>query len=397
MIYSNEQTGYIREGGRILYKFVMPEVIFGKGSIDQAGDGCARLGAQRVLVVSDDGVQAAGWTERVMESCLSAGLSVSLFTGVSINPTSEEVEACAGQYIHDSCDAVVGVGGGSVLDVAKAAAILATNGGHIRDYEGIDHIHRPLPPLVMVTTTAGSGSDVSQFAIILDPERKKKMTIVSKSLVPDISIVDPAVLSTKSARLTASTGLDVLTHAIESYVSIASTPLTDVHAKSSIQLCAKYLRESVASADNQYAKEQMAIASLHAGLAFSNAILGAVHAIAHSIGGHYPFLHGDINAVMLPHVMKFNASAAPGRFKDIAHLLGENTDGLSSSEASDLAIAHVERLAVDIGAPLTLTGMGFKEESIPIISEISLEDACMITNPRMITADEVAALLYQAL
>ncbi|WP_153730580.1 iron-containing alcohol dehydrogenase [Sporosarcina obsidiansis] len=375
----------------------MPEVIFGKGSIYQAGEGCARLGAQRVLIVSDEGVISAGWTDIVKKSCLDAGLSVSLFSGLSMNPTCEEVVACTEQYIQDECDAVLGVGGGSALDVAKAAALLSTNGGHIRDYEGVDHITKPLPPLVMVTTTAGSGSDVSQFSIILDQERKKKMTIVSKSLVPDISIVDPTVLSTKSARLTASTGLDVLTHAIESYVSIASNPLTDVHAKNAIQLCANYLRPSVASPDHHHAKEQMAIASLHAGLAFSNAILGAVHAIAHSIGGHYPFLHGDINAVMLPHVMKFNAIAAPEKFQVIANLLGENTSGLSYQEASDRAISHVERLAIDIGAPLTLTGMGFKESSIPIISKISLEDACMITNPREISEDEVSRLLYQAL
>lgn len=387
----------LRKGGVRLFKFVMPEVIFGKGSILQAGDGCARLGAQRVLIVTDEGVLNAGWTEIAMKSCIDAGLSVSLFSQVSMNPTAEEVNACTEQYIQEECDAVLGVGGGSVLDVAKAAAVLSSNGGHIRDYEGVDHIAKPLPPLIMVTTTAGSGSDVSQFSIILDQQRKKKMTIVSKSLVPDISIIDPNVLSTKSAKLTAATGLDVLTHAIESYVSIASTPLTDVHARNSIHLCANYLRASVESASNETAKEQMAIASLHAGLAFSNAILGAVHAIAHSIGGHYPFLHGDINAVMLPHVMKFNAPSCPEKFRNIAQLLGVNTAGLSNEQSAGQAIAVIEQLAVDIGAPLTLTGMGFSEQSIPIISEISLEDACMITNPRQITADEVASLLRQAL
>lgn len=375
----------------------MPEVIFGRGAIDQAGDGCARLGARNVLIVTDQGVQRSGWTELVEKSCQDAGLSYITFSDVSINPTCEEADDCVAYYVQHECDAIIGVGGGSAIDVAKAAAILATNGGHIRDYEGVDQITKPLPPLVMVSTTAGSGSDVSQFSIILDEERKKKMTIVSKSLVPDIAIVDPTVLSTKSAKLTASTGLDVLTHAIESFVSIASTPLTDVHAKSAIQLSAQYLRPSVASQHNEFAKDQMAMASLHAGLAFSNAILGAVHAIAHSIGGHYPFLHGDINAVMLPHVMEFNAIAAPEKFHTIASLLGEHTAQLSPMVASEKAIDNVRQLAIDIGAPRTLSGMGFQEASIPTISQIALEDACMITNPRDITADDVSRLLYKAL
>lgn len=196
---------------------------------------------------------------------------------------------CAKVYRDNECDAFIGVGGGSAIDIAKAAAILVTNGGQVRDYEGVDRITKPLPPLVMVSTTAGSGSEVSQFSVIVDSERHIKMTIVSKSLVPDIAIIDPDVLATKSARLTASTGLDVLTHAIESFVSIAATPLTDVHAKNAIMLSSQFLRPSVASRYNMEAKEKMAMASLHAGLAFSNAILGAAHAMAHTIGGRYLF------------------------------------------------------------------------------------------------------------
>nr|WP_040037692.1 iron-containing alcohol dehydrogenase [Bacillus thermotolerans] len=380
-----------------MYKFVMPEVIFGSGSIRQAGESCARLGAKRILIVTDEGVMNAGWAELVEQSCRASGLSSILFSGVSVNPKEDEAEACARAYIENECDALIGVGGGSVIDIAKSAALLATNGGHVRDYEGVDRITYPLPPLVMLPTTAGSGSEVSQFSVIVDVNRKKKMTIVSKSLVPDIALVDPDVLSTKSPHLTASTGLDVLAHAIESFVSVAATPLTDVHAKNALTLSARYLRPSVASRYNKEAKEQMAMASLHAGLAFSNAILGAVHAMSHTIGGRYPLLHGDINAVLLPHVMEFNLIAAPQKFKEIAFLMGEDVRALSDTEAGEKAIQFVRKLASDIGAPLTLSEMGFKEESIPIVSETSLSDACMITNPRDITAEEVAALLRQAL
>lgn len=380
-----------------MYKFVMPEVIFGSGSIRQTGESCIRLGAKRALIVTDQGVIQTGWSELVEKSCQEAGLSSVVFSHVSVNPKDKEVEACALAYLENECDALIGVGGGSAIDTAKAAAILATNGGHIRDYEGVDQISSPLPPLVMVSTTAGSGSEVSQFSVIVDTDRQKKMTIVSKSLVPDIAIVDPDVLTTKSAHLTASTGLDVITHAIESFVSIASTPLTDVHAKNALALSSRYLRPSVASKYNKKAKERMAMASLHAGLAFSNAILGAVHAMAHAIGGRYPFLHGDINAVLLPHVMEFNLLASPDKFKEVAALMGEDVQSLPSSAAGEKAINFVRKLSIDIGAPLTLTEMGFDESSIPEISETALSDACMITNPRDITAEEVAALLRKAL
>lgn len=380
-----------------MFKFVMPEVIFGSGSIKQVGESCVRLGARNVLIVTDQGVIDAGWLKSVEESCKEAGLAFVLFSNISVNPKETEAEMCAKVYRDNECDAFIGVGGGSAIDIAKAAAILVTNGGQVRDYEGVDRITKPLPPLVMVSTTAGSGSEVSQFSVIVDSERHIKMTIVSKSLVPDIAIIDPDVLATKSARLTASTGLDVLTHAIESFVSIAATPLTDVHAKNAIMLSSQFLRPSVASRFNMEAKEKMAMASLHAGLAFSNAILGAAHAMAHTIGGRYLFLHGDINAVLLPHVMEFNALAAPEKFRTIAELMGENVSSLCVSEACEKAVSHVRKLAVDIGAPLTLSEMGFEESAIPVISEIALLDACMITNPRDISADEVAFLLRQAL
>ncbi|WP_374720826.1 iron-containing alcohol dehydrogenase [Peribacillus tepidiphilus] len=375
----------------------MPEVIFGSGSLKQVGESAVRLGARNVLIVTDPGVMEAGWLDQVVESCRDAGLSYACFHDVTPNPKDFEAEQGAIFYKEHECDAMIGVGGGSVIDIYKAVAILVTNGGKISDYEGVDRIEVPLPPLVMAGTTAGSGSEVSQFSVIVDTELKKKMTIVSKSLVPDIAIVDPETLSTKSVRLTASTGLDVLTHAIESFVSVAATPMTDVFAKNAIRLVAENLRSSVASKLNTEAKENMAMASLQAGLAFSNAILGAVHAMSHSIGGRYPMLHGDVNAVLLPHVMEFNLLANPKRFREIAELLGENINGLSLAEAGKKAIDHVKSLSLDIGAPQRLSEMGFEEHMIEAISEIALQDACMITNPRDITVLDVKNLLRKAL
>ncbi|MBB5324015.1 1,3-propanediol dehydrogenase [Anoxybacillus tepidamans] len=379
-----------------IHKFMMPEIIFGNGSIHQVGESCLRLGATNVLIVSDPGVMEAGWLDVVMKSCKQAGLKYTTFYDVTINPKDREVEKGCEVYIENECDAIIGIGGGSAIDVAKAIAILVTNGGQIHDYEGVDKIRRPLPPQVMVPTTAGSGSEVSQFSVIVDTKEQKKMTIISRSLIPDIAIIDPETLSTKSAHLTASTGLDVLTHGIEAYVSLAATPLTDVQAKNAISLVAEYLRPSVASKINQEAKTNMAMASLQAGLAFSNAILGAVHAMSHAVGGKYYLLHGDVNSILLPHVMEYNLLANPKKFADIALFLGVDTRGMPYMEAGKKAIEYVKQLTIEIGAPQRLSDIGVEKEEIRKMSLVALHDACMITNPRDITVEDIEEIFRKA-
>jgi 1,3-propanediol dehydrogenase len=378
-------------------KFVTPEIIFGKNAIKQTGDACLRLGAKKVLIVSDYGVTAAGWLEKIMSICTEAGLAFATFIDVTTNPKDSEVVNGCRAFIENECDAIIGIGGGSALDVAKAIAILAANGRSIKDYEGVDKIEKPLPPMVMIMTTAGSGSEVSQFSVIVDSAHQKKMTIISKTLVPDIAIVDPYTLITKDSELTAATGMDVLTHAIEAYVSIAATPLTDVQAKNALSLVSTYLRPSVASKTNEEAKEAMAMASLQAGLAFSNAILGAAHAISHAIGGRFPLPHGEINAILLPYVMDFNFIAAPRRFTEIAEFMGIDTRAMTDREAGNAAVQFIKELSIDIGTPQRLRDVGIKEEMIDLTSEIALADACMITNPRDMSLEQVKSLLKNAL
>ncbi|XJZ28769.1 iron-containing alcohol dehydrogenase [Bacillota bacterium Lsc_1132] len=378
-------------------KFVTPEIIFGKNAIRQTGDACLRLGAKKVLIVSDFGVSKAGWLETVIDICKESRLPYATFIDVTSNPKDMEVVNGCRTFFDNECDAIIGIGGGSALDVAKAIAILATNGGNISDYEGIDKIEKPLPPMIMIMTTAGSGSEVSQFSIIVDSNRQKKMTIVSRSLVPDIAIIDPYTLVTKDSSLTAATGMDVLTHAIEAYVSIAATPLTDVQAKNALSLASTYLRPSVASRTNEEAKKAMAMASLQAGLAFSNAILGAAHAISHAVGGRFPLPHGEINAILLPYIMDFNFIASPKRFTDIAELMGIDTRGLTQREAGNAAIKFVKELSNDIGIPKRLREVEITEEIIDVISQTALEDACMITNPRDMDLKQVKSLLKKVL
>ncbi|MFD2368722.1 iron-containing alcohol dehydrogenase [Brevibacillus sp. GCM10020057] len=378
-------------------KFMTPEIIFGNQSIAQIGESLRRLGATRVFFVSDPGVVAAGWVERIMPILDQQRLDYHLWTDVTANPKDYEIHAGVAEYRARECNAILGVGGGSAIDAAKAIALLGTNDGSIVQYEGVDKIRRPLPPMVMVPTTAGSGSEVSQFSIIVDSARKVKMAIISKSLIPDIAIIDPQTLMTKDKQLTANTGMDVLTHAIESYISLAATPLTEVHSLQAMRLIARHLRPSAASQYNAEAKQAMAMASLQAGIAFSNAILGAVHAMSHQLGGYLDAPHGEVNAILLPHVLEYNYIAAPEKYRQIAECLGENTAGLSARESSRLALKAVKELARDLDCPESLSAIGLVPEQIELLSEHAIRDVCMTTNPRDMSVHDVATLFRQAL
>ncbi|ACV63716.1 iron-containing alcohol dehydrogenase [Desulfofarcimen acetoxidans DSM 771] len=378
-------------------KFVAPEIIFGLGALSQVGDSVLRLGARKVFVVTDEGVSSAGWVDTALDSLKEVGIEYECYSDSTSNPKDVEVASGVEAYRLAGCDAVLAVGGGSPIDVAKAVAAVASNGGRINDYEGVNRIIHPLPPMVVVPTTAGSGSEVSQFAMIVDTNRKVKMTIISKSLVPDIALIDPVVLQTKDAELTAVTGMDALSHAIEAYTSLAATPLTDVHAIEALQTIANNLRSSVASRTNLKAKSAMAMASLQAGLAFSNAILGATHAMTHQVDGLLDLHHGKTNAVLLPYVMEFNMIASTDKFVRIAEAFGECVRGMSSWAAAERAVHAVRRLTRDIGIPKNLTALGLNGSYIPQLVKSALNDACLITNPRDVEEEDLTEIFRKAL
>jgi 1,3-propanediol dehydrogenase len=373
-------------------KFVAPEIIFGRGSLSQIGESVIRIGASKVFLVSDAGVIKAGWVDLAVRYLKAAGIEVEIFSALTTNPKDCEVMEGTLRYRESGCDGIVAVGGGSPTDVAKAIAILATNGGVLQDYEGINKIRRPLPPMVIAPSTAGAGSEVSQFTIIVDTARKLKMSIISKSLVPDIAIVDPELVQTMDTKLAAATGLDAFTHGIESYVSLAATPLTDIHALKAIQLASQNLRQAVADRHDMEANTNMSMASLTAGLAFSNAILGATHAMTHQVDGLIDQHHGETNAAILPHVMEFNMSACPERFRDVAEAMGEDVAGLSIMAAAERSVAAVRQLIFDIGLEKGLKDLGLDEEFIPQLSENALKDACLVTNPRAASREDIAAI-----
>lgn len=380
-----------------LRKFVAPEFIFGLDARYMAGQYARNFGIKRVLLVTDPGLIEAGWAGDVIESLESADIRYTLFTDVSPNPRAHQVMNGSEIYLREGCSAIVAIGGGSPMDCAKGIGIVSANYRDIIEFEGADQISVPIPPLVCIPTTAGSSADVSQFAIITDTSRQVKMAIVSKMLVPDVALIDPRTLITMPAYLTACTGMDALVHAIEAYVSNASSPVTDLHALEAIRLVATYLVSAINEPDNLFLRGKMMQASLLAGLAFSNAILGAVHAMAHSLGGLLDLPHGECNAILLRHVIEYNFSAAPDRFVKIGQAMGLDLDGKPMEEQKGVLLDAIYGLQKAVGIVRTLGQLGVKRSEIPNLARNAVQDACMATNPRQASLEDIEVVYEKAL
>jgi 1,3-propanediol dehydrogenase len=386
---------------RAVAKFLVPDVIFGVGVLSEVGQAARRQGAVHVLVVSDRGVGEAGWTGEVLGHLAKAGVSAQLWDGLTPNPKDHEVAAGCAAYLAGGCDVLVAVGGGSCIDAAKAIAVLATQAnqegaGGIAGYAGVGKVTGPLPPTVMVPTTGGSGSDVSQFCVVTDTARQLKITIGARALVPDISVTDPRALTTVPHDITAYTAIDVLSHAIESYLSLAASFLTDTHAISAVRGACEHLLPALESPGDLRPREGLARASLQAGLAFSNALLGATHAISHQLGGLTDLPHGLLNAILLPHVMEFNAAVATGRLADVAGAMGLRTGLMTPHEAADAAIQTVRAFAGKAGLPTTLREVGIECSQLDRVARGALRDAYIVTNPRPVGEADARAICQAA-
>ncbi|GAA1004726.1 MULTISPECIES: iron-containing alcohol dehydrogenase [Streptomyces] len=389
-------TDAVRRSAR-LAKFHVPEVVFGPGSLAEIGHCALRLGGRRPFLVTDPGLIEAGWVDEAVGHLRRVGLRPVLWYDVTPNPKDHEVEAGFQQYAASGCDVIVGLGGGSVIDAAKGVAILSSNGGRILDYGGVDRVGLPIPPTVMVPSTSGTGADVSQFAVITDTTEHVKVTIVSRTLVPEISVIDPRLLTTMPDWLNAATGLDALTHAIEAFVSRAHSPLTDSHALHAVELITGNLVRTQVRPKDFTARLAMAQASLEAGMAFTNAILGATHAMSHQVGGLLDAPHGVVNGVLLPHVIRFNAEAWPERFVALGAAAGIPTDGVPPQEVAAQLAELVRGLADDVGVPKGLASLGVAESDVPVLARTTLKDACMATNPRDVDVRDVETLFRAAL
>jgi alcohol dehydrogenase len=383
--------------GPELRKFVAPEIIFGAGALHLAGQYGRNLGGRKALVVSDPGVLAAGWVQQVLASVGGAGLESTLFTRVTPNPRIEEVAAGAVVYAEQGCDIIIAVGGGSAIDCAKCIGLLAANQGGIRDFVGVDNVGAPMPPTICIPTTAGTSADVSQFAVITDREINRKLLIISKAVVPDISLIDPATLTTMDAFLTACTGMDTLVHAVEAYVSLGHSPLTDMHALEAMRLVSSNLQKSIAEPNNLEYRNNMMLASLEAGLAFSNASLGAAHAMAHSLGGLLDLPHGQCNAMLLDGVVDFNYGQAEQRYRDIATAMGIEIGGIPSGEIRKRLVVEIRRLRETAGLRDTLSRCGVHRTEVHELAEIALSDPCVVTNPRRPCQRDIEVIYEESL
>ncbi|KRE28031.1 alcohol dehydrogenase [Mycobacterium sp. Soil538] len=378
-----------------MLKFHAPEIVFGIDSMAEAAHAALRLGALRPMLVTDPGLIEAGWADEMVAHLAEQGIQARMWHDLTPNPKDHEIAAGFDTYAEHGCDVLLAVGGGSVIDAAKGVAILAANGGHILDYEGVDKAEMPIPPLVVVPSTSGTGADVSQFCIVTDTTRNTKITILGRALVPDITVIDPRLLTTMPDWLNAATGLDALTHGIEAFVSLGHNQLTDHHALRAVQMVTDNLADTLERPADMPARVLMAQAALEAGLAFTNAILGAAHAMSHQVGGLLDLPHGVVNGVLLPHVIRFNAEADPEPYKTIATFLGVADPGTPAAEAALALADRIDRLARDVGVPRGLAQLGVSEDDLPRLAKTALADACMSTNPR--SADEVQMqALFQA-
>lgn len=380
------------------YKFFMPAIsLMGADCLKDAGDQLGELGFKKALIVTDKVLGQIGIVKKVTDVLDNKNIEYAIYDETKPNPTVKNVNDGLALLKEKECDFVISLGGGSAHDCAKGIALLATNGGEIKDYEGVDKSKKPQLPMVGINTTAGTGSEMTLFAIITDEERHIKMALVDKHLTPIIAVNDPMLMLAMPKSLTAATGMDALTHAIEAYVSTAATPITDACAEKAIELISNYLVNAVENGQDVEARDMMAYAEYLAGMAFNNASLGYVHAMAHQLGGFYNLPHGVCNAILLPHVQEYNKSTSASRLAKIAKIMGGNIEGLTDEQGADLCIDMIKSLSQTIGIPEGLGVLGVKESDFETLATNALNDACSLTNPRKGNLEEVIDIFKKAM
>lgn len=380
------------------YKFFMPAIsLMGADCLKDAGDQVGELGFKKALIVTDKVLGQIGIVKKVTDVLDNKNIEYAIYDETKPNPTVKNVNDGLELLKEKECDFVISLGGGSAHDCAKGIALLATNGGEIKDYEGVDKSKKPQLPMVGINTTAGTGSEMTLFAIITDEERHIKMALVDKHLTPIIAVNDPMLMLAMPKSLTAATGMDALTHAIEAYVSTSATPITDACAEKAIELISNYLVNAVENGQDVEARDMMAYAEYLAGMAFNNASLGYVHAMAHQLGGFYNLPHGVCNAILLPHVQEYNKSTSASRLAKIAKIMGGNIEELTDEQGADLCIDMIKSLSQTIGIPEGLGVLGVKESDFETLATNALNDACSLTNPRKGNLEEVIAIFKKAM
>ncbi len=371
------------------------KLITGEGSIQVLHQEATRLGMKNPLIVTDEILRDLGVVEKVTQ--LLNGISFGIYTGVKPEPEISIVEECRELYNNGFHDGLIALGGGSAIDIAKSVSAAAQFEGTIHELIGTDLVQKKGAPIIAIPTTAGTGSEVTNIAILSDKEAQLKKGIVSDYLLPDVAIVAPEMTVTMPKSVTAASGIDALVHAIEAYISVNASPITDSLAIGAIKLIAKNLPKAYANPDHIEARDNMATASLMAGMAFGNAGVGAVHALAYPLGGRYHIAHGVSNALLLPFVMEWNKISCVEKFRDIAEALGAKTEMLTDEEAADKAVELMRRLCTTVNIPKGIRFFNVPEDEIPAMAE----DASKITrllknNPRKLDKQEIEEIYRSA-
>lgn len=380
-----------------LRKFVAPEIIIGIDARLLIHRYISHFNAKRPMIVTDADVKKLPWFLELEDLIRSNTEDMIVFDDITPNPRDYEAMMGAEIFLSHDCDLLIAIGGGSPIDCAKCISIVSTNGGHVLNYEGVDEIKLPGPPLICIPSTSGTSADISQFAIIMDSQESVKRAIISKKVVPDLALIDPIPLMTMDNYLTACTGMDALTHAIEAFVSNAHSPLTDVHALEAISLIYNNIDKAMdenRSVDTMY---QMLLGSLQAGLAFSNASLGAVHAMAHSLGGLLDLPHGECNSILLEHVIALNYSAEIERYNAIAKQLGIQTQLLSDDAVREEILQKIRFMRVKLNIPSSIKVASLTSDIVDQLVVNAQNDPCMVTNPRILSTEELKSVYEQIL
>lgn len=373
------------------------KIIFGPGSIKTIAEEVKALGASKVLIVTDKGVGGAGVLQKVLDPLLADSIEVAVFDEVEANPRLATVEKCHRLFMEKGCQLAIGVGGGSSMDTAKATCILATNPGPVVQYEGANRFPNPPAPSMAVPTTAGTGAEVTQTCVVTDTSRNYKASIRGTLNVCKTAILDPQLLTTLPPAVVASTGMDALAHAIESYLSTGASPLTEALALEATRVIGSRLRAFVANPADEKAAADMLYGSLTAGLAFSNSRITAVHAIAHALGGHFNVPHGVACAMMLAPVMEYCVPAASAKLSKIAEVMGEDVAGLSEDEAANRAVEAVAKLATDIGIPSRLRDLGVTPDKIHALAFDAEVSGIHNTTPRKPSLEDMEAMIEKVM
>lgn len=392
----------MKYGGAAAYKicnFLSPnKIIFGINAVNETAKEIRNLGRKNPLVVTDPGVVELGMLKDLEDMLKADKMDMGLYGKVVPEPPSRIVDECAQLARDRSHDLIIGIGGGSSLDIAKGVSIMATNDGNVLDYAGTDLVPRAGLPMILIPTTAGTGSEATRVFVVTDEKDHSKKTVFSNYVLPDVAIVDPALTQSMPLTVTADTGIDALVHAIESYVSANANPFSDILAIEAVRLVGENLYPAYAKAGNMNARTGMSLAATLAGMAFTSGGLGAVHALAYPLGTLFRLSHGRSMAVMLPYIIDYNRIGNLEKYGDVAEAMGVVTEGLSKYEVSEALIDTVHRLLANLNIPVRLKDYGVEEKDIPDLTAGAMKQARLfVPNPRDLREADIEGIYRKAL